>query len=175
MAPASAIPPPTIPNMPDAPGRAKRPVPTGIQTNGVDVSTPSPSPSAKRPPATAKQPQNSATPNIAPPTSTRPPSKPRREMSIQMAGRGSRNSAGLRSASIVAESAGPAAVEPRPYGTHPRTSDITDKSSLTAPQLLPRSIFSGNTRGTRRPSLFTCIQSISASINKTACSRTRPR
>ncbi|GJC83593.1 SAGA complex subunit spt20 [Colletotrichum liriopes] len=104
MAPVvTAVQPPSVAS------KVKRPVPPGIQTNGANSirSSPSPSMSTKKPP-------NSATTNGANPQSARPVNRTRREPSTQ-AGRISRNSAGLRSASLAADMASAQAVEPPPY------------------------------------------------------------
>ncbi|KAF6822014.1 hypothetical protein CPLU01_12259, partial [Colletotrichum plurivorum] len=104
MAPVvTAIQPPAVAS------KIKRPVPPGIQTNGASSirSSPSPSMSTKKPP-------NSATTNGANPASARPANRPRREPSAQ-GGRISRNSAGMRSASLAADMMTGQAVEPPPY------------------------------------------------------------
>ncbi|GKT44518.1 uncharacterized protein ColSpa_04699 [Colletotrichum spaethianum] len=104
MAPVvTAVQPPSVAS------KIKRPVPPGIQTNGASSirSSPSPSMSTKKPP-------NSATTNGANPQSARPANRTRREPSTQ-ASRISRNSVGLRSASLAADMASAQAVEPPPY------------------------------------------------------------
>lgn len=113
MAPVvTAVPPPTIP-----PPKPKKPVPPSLQTNGTGSSSPSPSLSTKKPPTVIKPPviptSSSGTNNAV----SRPGKGPRREPSGSIAGRASRNSAGLRSASVAADVSLPPAVEPRPYGT----------------------------------------------------------
>ncbi|KAM7220879.1 Spt20 family domain containing protein [Rhypophila decipiens] len=108
--------------VPPAPvtGKIKRPIPPGIQTNGVVVggaaarSSPSPSMSAKRPPSAVRQPSNPPTANGMTPSSARPPNRLRKDGPGQVLGRGQR-SAGLRSASIVPDFASSPAVEAPPY------------------------------------------------------------
>ncbi|KAK6722985.1 hypothetical protein SNK04_001837 [Fusarium graminearum] len=97
--------------------KVKRPIPPGIQTNGAMISSkssPSPSMSAKKPPPSAKQPPHSASDRAITASSVRPINRARRETASQMQGRHSRNSAGLRSASMVADQIAHDA-EPRPY------------------------------------------------------------
>ncbi|KAJ4222234.1 hypothetical protein NW759_006656 [Fusarium solani] len=97
--------------------KAKRPIPPGIQTNGVissSKSSPSPSMSAKKPPPSAKQPPHSASERAITASTVRPINRARRETASQLAGRHSRNSAGLRSASMAAETT-PHDAEPPPY------------------------------------------------------------
>lgn len=101
--------------------KVKRPVPPGIQTNGINSSTSSPSPSmsASRLPSAAKYPSASASSNGIGNTSSgaRSATRIRRDAPAQLLGRGQRNSsAGLRSASIVGESAVAQPAEPQPYG-----------------------------------------------------------
>lgn len=102
-----------------APTKIKRPIPPGIQTNGVPPSrsSPSPSVSAKRAPSSAvRQPSNPPTATGPTPTSARPPNRARRDGPGQVLGRGQR-SAGLRSASIAPEFALSPTTEPPPYGS----------------------------------------------------------
>ncbi|CAG8956477.1 hypothetical protein HYFRA_00003863 [Hymenoscyphus fraxineus] len=99
--------------------KAKRPIPPGIQTNGIHSSTSSPSPSmsAGRLPNSGKLP-NSATGNGvgAMSAGSRAIARARRDGSAQLLGRGQRNSsAGLRSASLMGDSAAPQIAEPTPY------------------------------------------------------------
>ncbi|SCN73918.1 related to positive cofactor 2 [Fusarium fujikuroi] len=97
--------------------KVKRPVPPGIQTNGAitsSKSSPSPSMSAKKPPPSAKQPPHSASDRAITASTVRPVNRARRETASQLQGRHSRNSAGLRSASLAADHSGHDA-EPRPY------------------------------------------------------------
>lgn len=103
------------------PSKVKRPVPPGIQTNGINSSTSSPSPSMSnsRLPSTAKYPPNSATSNGAGSNASgaRSASRNRRDAPPQLLGRGQRNSSvGLRSASLVGESSIAHVAEPQPYG-----------------------------------------------------------
>ncbi|KAJ9138674.1 Autophagy-related protein 27 [Pleurostoma richardsiae] len=105
MAPASTSVQPSVHKKP-----TKGPVPPGIQTNGLSSSQSSPSPSLP-----TKRPPNPAAPNGANGAAARPPHRPKREVSGQLAGRASRNSTGLRSASIAGEPTVSVAVEPRPY------------------------------------------------------------
>lgn len=96
--------------------KVKRPIPPGIQTNGMiqsSKSSPSPSMSAKKPPSSAKQPPHSASERSITASTVRPINRARREPSSQILGRNSRNSAGLRSASMAADMAGHD--EPPPY------------------------------------------------------------
>ncbi|WKT38499.1 hypothetical protein QSH57_000317 [Fusarium oxysporum f. sp. vasinfectum] len=97
--------------------KVKRPVPPGIQTNGAitsSKSSPSPSMSAKKPPPSAKQPPHSASDRAITASTVRPVNRARRETASQLQGRHSRNSAGLRSASLAADHSSHDA-EPRPY------------------------------------------------------------
>jgi transcription factor SPT20 len=114
MAPVvTAIPPP----QPAAAPKSKRPIPPGIQTNGVvstSKSSPSPSMSAKRTPSAIHPPLNPPAVNGS---STRPANRQRREQSAQLLGRGQR-SAGLRSASMAPDAAAASSIEPLPYGKH---------------------------------------------------------
>ncbi|KAI1269743.1 Spt20 family-domain-containing protein [Xylariaceae sp. FL1019] len=117
----TAVPVPAVPKL-------KRPTPAGIQTNGAPASQSSPSPSisAKLPPAaTAKQPQTSSsaatsTTPIAPPvngvsasaTSTRPPApRARRDTGNQPK---KTSTAVPRSAGLTRDPAMPCIFEPRP-------------------------------------------------------------
>jgi len=98
--------------------KIKRPVPPGIQTNGVSSSrsSPSPSMSAKRPPPGVRQQSNPPNANGSNASSSaRGPNRQRRDASGQLLGRGQR-SAGLRSASIVPDFEMSHAVDPPPYG-----------------------------------------------------------
>jgi len=102
--------------------KIKRPVPPGIQTNGINSSTSSPSPSmsAGRLPTPAKYPPNSAANTGAGSITSGPRSanRQRRDAPPQLLGRGQRNSSvGLRSSSIAGDSVAPQSVEPLPYGT----------------------------------------------------------
>ncbi|KAL6411177.1 hypothetical protein AUP68_04875 [Ilyonectria robusta] len=86
--------------------KIKRPIPPGIQTNGATPSaknSPSPLMSAKKPPLSAKQPPHSASERAITASTVRPVNRARRETSSQILGRNSRNSAGLRSASLVGD------------------------------------------------------------------------
>lgn len=97
--------------------KVKRPIPPGIQTNGNAQSSkasPSPSISSKKPPLSAKQPPHSASERSITASTVRPINRARRENSSQIAGRNSRNSAGLRSASMAADTAAQFAAPP-PY------------------------------------------------------------
>src|SRR6478609_6700074 len=105
--------------------KVKRPVPPGIQTNGAitsSKSSPSPSMSAKKPPPSAKQPPHSASDRAITASTVRPVNRARRETASQLQGRHSRNSAGLRSASLAADHSSHDA-EPRPYSM--RYSDLS--------------------------------------------------
>ncbi|CZS97336.1 hypothetical protein WAI453_008549 [Rhynchosporium graminicola] len=100
--------------------KVKRPIPPGIQTNGINSSTSSPSPSISngKLPTTAKLPPNSATSNGAGSSSSGPrsASRVRRDAPAQLLGRGQRiSSVGLRSASLVGNSSIAHTVEPQPY------------------------------------------------------------
>ncbi|CZR57002.1 uncharacterized protein PAC_06891 [Phialocephala subalpina] len=103
--------------------KVKRPVPPGIQTNGINSSTSSPSPSmsaSRLPNGGSKYPPNSASSNGIGNSSAgvRTASRIRRDAPPQLLGRGQRNSSvglGLRSASIVGESAITQPAEPPPY------------------------------------------------------------
>ncbi|KAG4295055.1 hypothetical protein FPRO06_01639 [Fusarium proliferatum] len=70
--------------------------------------------SAKKPPPSAKQPPHSASDRAITASTVRPVNRARRETASQLQGRHSRNSAGLRSASLAADHSGHDA-EPRPY------------------------------------------------------------
>lgn len=91
--------------------KVKRPVPPGIQTNGINSSTSSPSPSmsaGRLPNATPRNTSGSAASNGVPNGSAGPrsASRIRRDTPAQLLGRGQRNSSvGLRSASLMGESA----------------------------------------------------------------------
>ncbi|KAK8920060.1 SAGA complex subunit spt20 [Metarhizium anisopliae] len=69
--------------------KIKRPVPPGIQTNGIasSNSSPSPSMSAKKPPTSAKQAPNSASDRSITASTVRPVNRARRENSSQAAGK----------------------------------------------------------------------------------------
>ena len=101
--------------------KVKRPTPAHIQTNGINSSTSSPSPSmsSSRLPGVAKYPPSSATSNgIGGGNSgARSANRSRKEGQAQLLGRGQRNNSvgGLRSASIVAEMAAPQASGPQAY------------------------------------------------------------
>ncbi|KAH6885753.1 Spt20 family-domain-containing protein [Thelonectria olida] len=85
--------------------KIKRPIPAGIQTNGaipLAKNSPSPLMSAKKPPLSAKQP-HSASERAITASTVRPVNRVRRDTSSQILGRNSRNSAGLRSASLAAD------------------------------------------------------------------------
>lgn len=102
------------------PGKVKRPIPPGIQTNGINASNSSPSPSmsASRGSTGAKYPPTSATGTAAPTSASgaRSANRSRRDTPVQLLGRGQRNtSVGLRSGSVVGELAPPQAAEPQPY------------------------------------------------------------
>ena len=112
---------PTVAAAPAAPvaTKVKRPIPPGIQTNGVapSRSSPSPSMSAKRAPSAVRQPSNPPATGGTTPVSARPPNRPRRDASGQALGRGQR-SAGLRSASTAPDLATSPTTEPLPYGSY---------------------------------------------------------
>lgn len=78
MAPSTTpIPPPVIPPYP----KTKRPIPAGIQTNGVvSSSSPSPSMSAKKPPNSAKHSGKAAAANGGTVTVARPTNQIRSEI-----------------------------------------------------------------------------------------------
>ncbi|KAL2075702.1 hypothetical protein VTL71DRAFT_645 [Oculimacula yallundae] len=100
--------------------KVKRPIPPGIQTNGINSSNSSPSPSISnsRLPPTTKYPPNSATSNGAGSSASGPrsASRIRRDAPPHLLGRGQRNSsAGLRSASLIGDSSVAHTVEPQPY------------------------------------------------------------
>jgi transcription factor SPT20 len=103
--------------------KIKRPVPPGIQTNGINssASSPSPSMSASRLPSGSKMGPNSATSNgVGNNSAVRPPNRTRREAPPQLLGRGQRNGSvglGLRSGSIVGDSVVAQTLTPQPYGT----------------------------------------------------------
>ncbi|KAI9051422.1 hypothetical protein LZ554_004468 [Drepanopeziza brunnea f. sp. 'monogermtubi'] len=96
----------------------KRPVPPGIQTNGIHSSTSSPSPSmpASRLPSAAKYPPNSATSNGTGSSSgPKSANRNKRDAPSQLPGRGQRNSSvGLRSGGIMDFTIGQNA-EPQPF------------------------------------------------------------
>ncbi|TVY21793.1 SAGA complex subunit spt20 [Lachnellula arida] len=97
--------------------KAKRPIPPGIQTNGIHSSTSSPSPSisAGRLPNSGKPPNSAASNGAGNNSGVRSASRAKREPG-PLLGRGQRNSSvGLRSASIVGDSAAPQTAEPLPY------------------------------------------------------------
>ncbi|KAH7153084.1 Spt20 family-domain-containing protein [Dactylonectria macrodidyma] len=101
----------------NASNKIKRPIPPGIQTNGAITSaknSPSPLMSAKKPPLSAKQPPHSASERAITASTVRPVNRARRETSSQVLGRNSRNSAGLRSASLAADMSSHDR-EPQPY------------------------------------------------------------
>ncbi|PON23673.1 hypothetical protein TGAM01_v207320 [Trichoderma gamsii] len=96
----------------NAPGKIKRPVPPGIQTNGAASSTSSPSPSLSNiKPPSAKAP-SSASDRAITASTVRPNHRVRRDTLNLSAGRSSRNSAGLRSVFFAMDDA--AHNEPRP-------------------------------------------------------------
>lgn len=101
--------------------KVKRPVPPGIQTNGIhsSASSPSPSMSASRLPSAAKCPSNSATSNGAGSNSgARAANRNRRDAPSQLLGRGQRNSSvGLRFASAMEDSGNGQNADPQPYST----------------------------------------------------------
>ncbi|KAL6864513.1 Spt20 family domain-containing protein [Trichoderma novae-zelandiae] len=106
---ATAVPPPPVPT------KIKRPVPPGIQTNGAASLAGSPSPSlASSKPPSAKQPPNSASDRAITASTVRPINRVRRDTLNQASGRNSRNSAGMRSASLAADTAAHG-YEPPPY------------------------------------------------------------
>jgi len=115
--------------------KIKRPIPPGIQTNGVvtSQSSPSPSMSAKRAPSAVRQPSNPPTTNGANPPSARPQNRPRRDASGNILGRGQR-SAGLRSASIVPDFSMSTNTEPPPYVVTDKY--ILDKFAGNPPSLI---------------------------------------
>lgn len=102
--------------------KIKRPVPPGIQTNGINSSTSSPSPSmsASRLPSGSKVAPNSATSNgVGNSSAVRSANRARRDAPPQLLGRGQRNGSvglGLRSGSIVGDSVVPQTLTPQPYG-----------------------------------------------------------
>lgn len=101
--------------------KTKRPIPPGIQTNGINSSTSSPSPSmsaGRLPNSASKIPPNSATSNgIGSASGVRSANRARRDAPSQILGRGQRNtSVGLRSGSIAGEFVTPQATGPQPYG-----------------------------------------------------------
>jgi transcription factor SPT20 len=100
--------------------KLKRPIPPGIQTNGIHSSTSSPSPSMStgRLPNSGKPPNSAASNGIGNMNGVRAASRPRRDApSGQLLGRGQRNtSTGQRSGSVAGENAAPQSVEPIPYG-----------------------------------------------------------
>ncbi|KAL3424662.1 hypothetical protein PVAG01_03943 [Phlyctema vagabunda] len=97
--------------------KAKRPIPSGIQTNGINSSTSSPSPSmsAGRLPSASKQVNN---PNGfgSSASAARSVNRLRRDPPGQALGRGQRNSsAGMRSASLAGDLAVGHVTQPPPY------------------------------------------------------------
>lgn len=100
--------------------KIKRPVPPGIQTNGINSSTSSPSPSmsAGRLPSATKYPNSVTSNGVGSSTSgPRSANRIRREPSGPLLGRGQRyNSGGLRSASLAGDHGSLQASEPMPYG-----------------------------------------------------------
>lgn len=104
------------------PQKLKRPIPPGIQTNGINSSTSSPSPSMStgRLPNSAKIVPNSATSNGfggALSAGPRSANRLRRDGSTQALGRGQRNASGTgRGAGLNDEGGEVPAAEPTPYG-----------------------------------------------------------
>ena len=99
--------------------KIKRPVPPGIQTNGINSSTSSPSPSMStgRLPSAAKATPHSATTNGNGTSAPRSANRNRRDGSSQLLGRGQRNgSVGVRSSSILGDSGAVQAPPVMPYG-----------------------------------------------------------
>ncbi|RFU27705.1 hypothetical protein B7463_g8631, partial [Scytalidium lignicola] len=98
--------------------KVKRPIPPGIQTNGINSSTSSPSPSMSArglPSGGVKYPPNSAASNASN-SGPRSANRTRRDTPGQLLGRGQRTtSVGLRSGSAVGEISVPQAVQPQPY------------------------------------------------------------
>jgi len=101
--------------------KVKRPIPPGIQTNGINSSTSSPSPSmsaSRLPGSGAKYPPNSATSNGVGSrgAGVRATNRTPRDVPGQLLGRGQRNSSvGLRSASIAGDLNISQSAEPQPY------------------------------------------------------------
>ena len=114
---------PSATTMQSMASKIKRPVPPGIQTNGMNSSTSSPSPSlsASRLPSGSKVAPNSATSNgVGNSSAVRSANRSRREAPPQLLGRGQRNGSvglGLRSGSIVGDSVAAQTLTPQPYGT----------------------------------------------------------
>jgi transcription factor SPT20 len=101
--------------------KIKRPVPPGIQTNGIHSSTSSPSPSmsASRLPSGAKPPNSANSNGIGNGNSGVRSANRRRDAPPQLLGRGQRNSSvGLRSASVVGDSAAVPVAGPQPYSMY---------------------------------------------------------
>ena len=102
--------------------KIKRPVPVphGIQTNGINSSTSSPSPSmsTSRLPSGSKVVPNPVTSNGVGNNSAARSANRRRDAPPQLLGRGQRTSSvGLRSGSIVGDPAVAHPLTPQPYGT----------------------------------------------------------
>lgn len=94
--------------------KIKRPIPPGIQTNGLNSSTSSPSPSM----STARLPSANSNGAASAVNGPRSANRNRRDAPTQLLGRGQRNSSvGLRSAGINGDSGAVHAVQPPPYGT----------------------------------------------------------
>ena len=120
MAPISvtAVPPPTIPT------KAKRPTPAGVQTNGASSirSSPSPSLTSKKPPATGKSVAfggaSTSGPNGITVTPVRPPNRPPRMPPVQTNGAGAGSDAKTNGAlQVTGPKVDPSSVsESRPYG-----------------------------------------------------------
>jgi transcription factor SPT20 len=110
---------PVIPPIPSIANKAKRPIPSNIQTNGAPSATASPSPllSAKKPPVNGMQPPNSAGDRTITASTVRPVNRNRREASQQLQGRNLRNGVGTRAASLSLEHGVPDD-GPIPYGNN---------------------------------------------------------
>jgi len=101
------------------PAKIKRPVPPGIQTNGINSSTSSPSPSlsSAKLPNSAKNPPHSATSNGVGASGPRSANRLRRDGSTQAFGRGQRSAVGsARLGGINADMEEAIPADPTPYG-----------------------------------------------------------
>jgi hypothetical protein len=149
--------------------------PPGIQTSGINgihssTSSPSPSMSAGRLPPGAKYPTNGVTSNGVGNGSRSAKDRIRRDGPPQLLGRGQRNnSVGLRSASIVGESAA-AAISEQPYSEFVR---YPKERKLTSIKSNQTNTFSRSFEDIRLVSSFISIQPIFALINKRVVSHTR--
>lgn len=143
--------------------KAKRPM--SIQTNGINSSTSSPSPSmsAGRLPPGHKNPQNSATANGGGNSSgARSANRNRPGHTL---GRGTKNnSAGMRSGSIAGEFVISQVAQSQPYGRKFVRCSIVAYTKVL--KLKPSATYSKNTARILLPSLYIYTRRISDLINK---------